>query len=345
MKAVMKTRQGEGAEYCEIERPTAADGEVLVRVKFAAICGTDVHIYQWNDWARRTIPALYGDKPRVMGHEFCGEVVEVGAGVTKVKPGDRVAGETHIACGRCFLCRTGSEYNCQNLTVYRDGVFAEYAVIPEYGAEVVPAEVPDEIAALFEPFGVAVQAASAVRLVGDSVAVVGAGPIGLFAIIMAKVMGATTIFATDISAFRLDLARRLGADHVLNPKDVDVVRRVQELTDGLGAGIVIETSGNARAAKQGFEMLRRCGSYLMIGLPSEPLILDAGADIVWKGAKVHGIYGRENFRSWEIAKQLLATKRVDLSPVITARFAFRDYKQAFDLCETGESGKVLLLPE
>jgi threonine 3-dehydrogenase len=280
-----------------------------------------------------------------MGHEFCGEVVEVGADVTKVKPGDRIAAETHIPCGKCFLCRTGKQYNCQHIRRFKNGIFAEYALIPEFSAEKVPEEIPDDVAALFEPFGVAVHGASYVRMVGDTVAVIGTGPIGLFCIVMAKVMGATTIFASDISDYRLSLAKEVGADYTFNPLRDDVVAQIKALTHGLGAGVVFETSGNVKAVKQGFELLRKCGSCVMIGLPSEPLVLDLGTDIVWKGAKIYGVHGRDTFTTWEIAKNLLVTKKINLSKLITSRFPFPDFQEAFELCESGKTGKVLLFPE
>lgn len=344
VKAIVKTESKPGAEYTSFEIPEMGPYDVLVKVKACAICGTDVHIYEWNEWAARNFVRAYGGLPRVLGHEFAGEIVKVGREVTKVKTGDRVAAETHIPCGQCFLCRTGKSFNCQNIRRFKTGVFAEYAVIPEYAAEKIPESIPYHIAALFEPFGVAVHAASCVRMVGDSVAVIGSGPIGLFCITLARVMGATTIFASDVSDYRLSLAKTAGAGYRLNPAGGDVVSQVKEITNGLGVGIVFETSGNVQAMKQGFEMLRKCGSYVMIGLPSEPLVLDASADIAWKGAVVYGIHGRDTFTTWEIAKNLLADKIVDLEPLITHQCALADFKEAFRLCQNQQTGKVILYP-
>ena len=344
VNAIVKTKAESGADYTSFEIPEMAPRDVLVKVEACAICGTDVHIYDWNEWAAQNFIRTYGKLPRVLGHEFAGEIVEVGREVTKVKKGDRIAAETHIPCGACFLCRTGKQYNCQNIRRFKTGVFAEYAVIPEFSAEKIPDGVPYHVAALFEPFGVSVHAASCVRMVGDSVAIVGSGPIGLFCVALAKVMGATTVFATDVSDYRLSLAKTAGADYVLNPNKSDVVSEIREITGGLGAGIVFETSGNVKAMKQGFEMLRKCGSYVMVGLPSEPLVLDAGADIAWKGAVVYGIHGRDTFTTWEIAKNLLAKKTVDLEPLITHRFPFNEFEEAFRLCQAREAGKVILFP-
>ncbi len=345
VNAIVKTRPEPGAENIPFDLPEMGAGDVLVKVRATAICGTDVHIYDWNEWAAQNFIRSYGGLPRVLGHEFSGEIVEVGKAVKKVTVGDRIAAETHIPCGQCFLCRTGNQYNCQHVKRFKTGVFAEYAVIPEFSAERVPENIPDDVAALFEPFGVSVHAASRVRMVGDSVAVVGSGPIGLFCVALAKAMGAAEVVATDVSEFRLSLAKTAGADLVLNPAQADVVSQVREMTDGLGVGVVFETSGNVAAMKQGFEMLRKCGDYVMIGLPSQPLVLDAGADIAWKGATVHGIHGRDTFTTWEIAKNLLSSKRVDLEPLITHRFSFGDFREAFRLCKALETGKVLLLPE
>lgn len=345
MRAIVKTKPGLGAEYIEMDVPKVGPGEVLIKVKATAICGTDIHVYQWNNWAQNNFHKAYGKLPRIMGHEFCGEVVDVGPNVTKVKVGDRIAAETHIPCGQCFQCRTGDQYNCLNVRRFKDGIYAEYALIPEFSAEKIPETIPWDVASLFEPFGVAVHGASYVRMVGDTVAVIGAGPIGLFSIVMAKVMGAGTIFASDLSDYRLSLAQKAGADVLINPAKEDVVEKVKEMTGGLGAGVVIETSGNVKGAKQGFELLRKCGSYVMIGLPSEPLVLDAGQDIAWKGAKIYGVHGRDNFTTWEIAKNLLGNNKVDLRPLITHRFKFSEYEKAFELAMAGVTGKVILFPE
>jgi threonine 3-dehydrogenase len=345
VKAIVKTKEARGAEYSIFELPEIGPKDVLVKVKACALCGTDLHIYEWNEWATKNFIQSYGPLPRVLGHEFSGEVVEIGSQVKKVKPGDRVSAETHIACGLCFLCRTGNAYNCQNLTRFKTGVFGEYAVIPEFSAEKIPEGIPYNIAAMFEPFGVAVHGVSLTRMMGDSVAVIGCGSIGLFSILLAKATGAFRIIASDVSDFRLSLAKKMGADVVLNPTKGDVVEQVKEMTEGLGAGIVIESSGNAKAMKQGFEMLRKCGFYVMIGLPSERLVLDAGADIIWKGATIYGVYGRETFKTWEIAKNLLIDKKVDIEPVITHQFSFEKFEEAFRLAISGQTGKVILTPE
>ncbi len=344
MNAVVKTKAQRGAEYMRVDVPDVGPEEVLVKVEVCAICGTDLHMFQWNRWAAENVIRSYGGLPRVMGHEFSGEVVKTGQNVTRVKVGDRIAAETHIPCGTCFLCRTERRHNCLDIRRFKDGVFADYALIPDFSAQKIPEDIPSELACLFEPFGVAVHGASLVRMVGDTVAVIGSGPIGLFSILMAKSMGASTIFATDISEYRLELAKKAGAHFLFNPQSTDVVSEIRTLTNGEGVGVVIETSGNVKAVKQGFEILRKCGSCVMIGLPSEPLILDAAPDIVWKEARVYGVHGRENFASWEIAKNLLKSGTIDLTPYITHRFPFDRFEEAFSVCESGRSGKVILYP-
>lgn len=345
MKAIVKTKEERGAEYLEVEVPEVGPGEVLVKIKACAVCGTDIHMYQWNAWAAANVKKAYSGLPRIMGHEFSGEVVRVGEGVKKVKVGDRIAAETHVPCGECYLCRTGKQFNCQNVKRFKNGVYADYALIPEFCAEKIPDNIGYDVAALFEPFSVAVHGASYVRMVGDSVAVIGVGPIGLFSIKMAKAMGATTIFASDISEYHLSLAEKAGANYLLNPKEMNVVKEVRDATDGLGAGVVFETSGNVIAIKQAFELLRKSGSMVMIGLPSDPLVLDASSDIVWKGATIYGVHGRDVFTSWEISKNLLGSGKVEIESLITHRFKFNQFKKALELAEAGKTGKVLLLPE
>lgn len=346
MRAVVKTKEERGAEFRIVPVPQAGAGEVLVKVRACAICGTDVHMYQWNKWAQENVAKSYSGLPRIMGHEFSGEVVQVGEGVTRVKPGDRVAAETHLPCGTCFLCRTGNGFNCQNIRRFKNGVYAEYALIPEFSAEVLPETISDEIGSMLEPFSVAVHGVSKVRVLGDTVAVIGAGPIGLFTVKLARAMGASKIFVSDVSDYRLELAKKAGADVALNGARDDVVKAVREGTGGLGAGVVFEISGNVRAAKQGFELLRKCGTMVMTGLPSEPLVLDAGSDIVWKAATVLGIHGRETFTSWEISKSLLSEGRVEIASLATHRFnMFTEFQKGFELAEKGLTGKVIFLSD
>ncbi|MGI6030486.1 MAG: alcohol dehydrogenase catalytic domain-containing protein [Eubacteriales bacterium] len=345
MMAVVKTRKERGADYMEVPVPEVGPEEILVKVHAAAICGTDIHIYQWNAWADANVEKAYSKLPRILGHEFSGVVEQVGSQVTQVKVGDRVACETHLPCGECYQCKTGDSYNCQHVKRFKTGVYADYALVPGSCAVKLPETMTFDQGAVMEPFSVAVHAASMVRMVGDTVAVVGCGPIGLFCIKIARAMGASIIFASDVSDYRLQLARKSGADFVFNTLQCNVVQEVKNRTEELGAGTVFDFSGNVEAIAQGFKMLRKCGNMVMTGLPSKPLVLDASDDIVWKAAKIYGVHGREIFTSWEIAKGLIGSGIVSVDDLLTHRFPFSEYEKAFELAEKGLAGKILLYPD
>ncbi len=345
MMAIVKTKKERGAEYRPIPVPEVGPDEVLVKVHAAAICGTDIHMYQWNAWAQANVEKAYSGLPRIMGHEFSGEIAAIGAAVKNVTVGERVACETHLACGECYQCKTGDTYNCQNIRRFKNGVYAEYALVPAAALVKLPDSMTYDQASVMEPFSVAVHGASLVRVVGDTVAVIGVGPIGLFTVKVARAMGASKIFVSDISEYRLNLALKAGADIALNSSEVDVVEAIKDMTDGLGCGTVFETSGNVTAVKQGFQFLRKCGTMVMTGLPSKPLVLDASDDIVWKAAKVYGVHGREIFTSWEITKGLIGSGRVSVDDMLTHRFKFGEFRQGFELAEAGLTGKVIFYPD
>ncbi len=333
MNAIVKTQKERGAEYKQVPVPKIEPDEALVKIHAAAICGTDIHVYQWNAWAAANMEKAYSGLPRIMGHEFSGELVAVGSAVTNAKVGDR------------HMCKTGDSYNCQNIRRFKNGIYAEYAVVPAAALVKLPDTMSYDVASVMEPFSVATHGAGMVRMVGDTVAVVGAGPIGLFTVKIARAMGAARIFVADISEFRLDLAKTAGADIVINSSQTDVVQEIKQMTGGLGCGTVFETSGNAAAVKQAFQFLRKCGAMIMTGLPSQPIVLDASDDIVWKAAKVFGVHGREIFTSWEISKGLLGSGRVTVDDMLTHRFKFSEFKTAFELAEAGLTGKVILHPD
>ena len=344
MKAVVKVRKERGAVLETLPVPEVGPKEVLVKVRAAAICGTDIHMYQWNAWASQNVERSYSGLPRIMGHEFSGDVVKVGSEVTRVKPGDRVVAETHIPCGDCYICNIGEGFNCQHVKRFKNGVYVEYALIPEMSAIRFPDSLSYEEASVMEPFSVAVHGVSNTSVVGDTVGVIGAGPIGLFTIKLAKAMGASEIFVSDISEYRLELAKKCGAKYVFNPTKCDIVKEVKEKTNGLGLGTVFEISGNVKATKQAFECLRKCGTMIMTGLPSEPLVLDAGSDIVWKAAKIYGIHGREVYKSWEITKGLLGSGVIEVKSLITHKLdLFTEFDKGFELAESGNAGKVVFL--
>lgn len=340
MRAVAKTKPGMGAELIWMPVPLPAPDEVLIKIRSCAICGTDVSRYYWR--GMKNDPRARDAFPRVLGHEFCGTVVAMGNRVEGVQTGERVTSETHVPCGECFLCKSGNGHNCQNLHGFKNGVFSEYAVIPAKTLIKVPDTVSDEVAATLEPFSVAVHAMEYADVLGDTVLITGAGPIGLYAIQLAKAAGAARIYASDVSTFRRELAAAAGADVVLDPTQENVAERVVNETDGLGAGIVFETSGNATAFSGALDAIRKCGTLVVVGLPSAPMMIDVSKYIVHKSLHIHGVYGRSIFRSWERALQLLATGRVPVGDVITHRLQLMDeYEKGFALAAEGKSGKVV----
>lgn len=345
MQAIVKVQRGRGVECREVPVPEVGKNEVLIKVHAGGICGSDIHMYQWNKWASDNMEKIYGPLPHILGHEFSGEIVAVGEEVTNAKIGDRVASETHLACGQCYLCKTGNSYNCQYVKRFKEGVFAEYALVPADALVMLPDNMTYDEGAALEPFSVATHAASMVSVVGDTVAVIGAGPIGLFAIQVAKAMGASKVYVSDASEYRLELAKKAGADMIINAMTEDVVDVIMKDTDGLGCGTIFEFSGNVGAIKNGFRYLRKCGNMVMAGLPSKPLELDVSSDIVLKAAKIYGVYGKEIFKSWEISKGLIASGRVKIDELLTHRFKFSEADKGFELAENGLSGKVLLYPD
>lgn len=342
MKAVIKPRPGPGLEMATRPIPEIGPNDVLIQVKAASICGTDLHIYRWDPWAQGRIRP-----PLVVGHEFCGIVVERGAAVTSPQVGDFVSAESHIVDNTCFYCRTGQGHICANtqiIGVDRDGAFAEYIAIPAQNAWVNPPDMPLEIAVLQENFGNAVHTAFATDLTAKKVLVTGCGPVGVMTIAVAKAAGARSVFATDIYPYRLELAQRMGADVVINARTEDVVGRVYELTEGEGVDVLLEMSGAPSAIEQGFTLLRPGGEAALLGLAPGPITFDINKAIVFKGAKVYGIIGRELWATWYRMRGLLRSGAVDLSPVVTHKFRLEEYDQALEMMASGQSGKVVLYP-
>ncbi|HEX9131325.1 MAG TPA: L-threonine 3-dehydrogenase, partial [Ktedonobacteraceae bacterium] len=296
MKAALKAEAAPGATIALVDIPQIGPRDVLVEVKAASICGTDLHIYEWDAWAQNRVKT-----PRIFGHEFAGEVVEVGREVKELVPGDFVAAETHITCGHCYQCRTGQAHVCRNvqiLGVDRDGAFAQYIAIPESVAWKTGKEIDHSVASIQEPFGNAVHATFAGEIADMTVAVFGCGPIGLWAVGLASISGAPTIFAIEPNHMRLDIATKMGADHVINPREVDPVQKILDVTDGLGVDVVLEMSGHPLAIRQGFKVLRNGGRISLLGIPSSMVELDLANDIIFKGATVLGISGRLIFDTW-----------------------------------------------
>lgn len=341
MKAVAKLTPGPGCALIDAPIPKVGAGEVLIKVKAAAICGTDVHIYEWDDWAKKRI-----NPPLIFGHEFCGDVVETGDGVKSLAVGRFVSVETHITCGHCFYCRQGMGHICETMKIIgvdRDGCFAEYVAVPETACWPWEIDVPVEIAAIQDPYGNAVHTALSADLVGADVLITGMGPIGLAAIPVAKLSGARRVFVTDISPYRLNLALTLGADYAVNPKLEDPVALVKGLTQGRGADVLLEMSGNPGAIKQGFAALRKAGVASILGIPSKPVEFDIANDIVFKSIEVKGINGRRIWDTWYKGQALLA-KGVDLSKLITHSMPLSEIEKGLELMMAGQCGKVILYP-
>ncbi len=310
------------------------------------MCGTDLHIYDWNDWAGARIRRF----PITFGHEVAGEVEAVGPEVQDVQPGAFVAAESHLACGYCRTCRTGRAHICENLRILGvdvDGAFAEHVVIPARNAWVVGEGIAADAASVMEPFGNAVHAAFGTEGGGDlvtgAVAVIGCGPIGLFAVGIARAAGARLVVAVEPNDYRLAMAKQMGADVVVDPASEDPVAAVREATGGHGAEVVLEMSGNPRAIDQGTRMLARGGRMSLLGLPEGPVSLDLNDQVIFKEARLLGITGREMFRTWQQTQTLLSTGLVDAGPVITHRFPLERFEEAFRVMASGRSGKVILL--
>jgi threonine 3-dehydrogenase len=309
------------------------------------LCGTDLHIYRWDDWAQSRLGT---GLPRIFGHEMAGRVVAHGPNVRgrgEIPLGTLVAAETHLVDQSCYQCRTGREHVCANLRILgvdMDGAFAQYIALPAHNAW--PSEgLSPEIAAIQEPMGNAVHAAFVEELAGQTVVVTGCGPIGLMTVAIAKLAGAAKVFATDINAERLEIARRLGADVVINGRE-DVVARLRELTGGVGVDVVLEMSGAEVAIRQGFEAVTNGGRVSLLGIPERPITLDLASDVIFKGLRVYGITGRKMFETWYRTQALLA-QGLDLTPIVTHRIPLRDYHLAFELLAGGHAGKVVLLPQ
>lgn len=343
MLAVVKTERGPGAEIRQVEVPAIGERDLLVQVEAAAICGTDIHIYDWTPYAQERV-----NPPMIFGHEFCGEVVDVGSQVTKVRLGDLVAGETHIPCGHCYQCETGNQHICENMAilgVHTDGAFAEYARLPEACAWRLSEGTSPELGAILEPLGVAVHGVLVDRVDGRSVAVFGCGPIGLLALGVAAACGASKLFAMEINPTRLGMAPLMAPEMVLiNPKEEDVVEAILEATGGRGVDVSIELSGSEVATRQAFKVLRKGGRISLVGLPSSPIELDLVEDIIYREAKVLGVTGRVMWDTWWEMTKLLDSGRLDPTPVITHRFPLHDFEKAIELAKSGQAGKILLLP-
>jgi threonine 3-dehydrogenase len=348
MRALRKTGPRPGAELVEVPTPKPGPGEVLLKIEAASICGTDLHILRWDPWASGRITNL----PMTFGHEVAGTVVALGPETHHLSPGAFVSAEGHVFCGFCPPCRSGRQHICERLRILGvdfDGGFADYVVIPERNAWKVDPRIPAEVASIHDPFGNAVHtvfvADGGAEVATAAVAVIGCGPIGLFAVGIARAVGARLIVAIEPNDYRKDLATKMGADVVVDPTEEDALEAVRTATDGHGVEVVLEMSGVASAIDQGTRMLAPGGRMSLLGLPAGPVALDLTDQVIFKEARLYGVTGRELFRTWQQMTALLATGLVDVAPVITHRFPLDRFDEAFDVMASGRSGKVILLPD
>ncbi len=342
MMAVVKAEAKPGAEIREVSVPKFGLTDVFVKVTMASVCGTDVHIYNWDPWAQHRI-----HPPMIPGHEFCGIVEAVGGEVTSVKEGDFVSAEMHVACGKCLQCRTGEAHICQNVKIIgvdANGAFAEYVVIPESNIWKLDPAIPPEYASILDPLGNAVHTVLAGDIAAKTVAITGCGPIGLFAIAVARACGATKVFAIEVNSYRRQVAQKMKADFVLDPSTDDVQSLVLDNTGGIGVDVVLEMAGHPQAIRTGFDILRRGGRISLLGIPSKPVQLDFADDIIFKGATIQGINGRRMYQTWYQMTALLKAGKLDLHPVITDRLAMTDFSRGMEMLNRGEASKILLYP-
>lgn len=346
MMALRKTKRARGAEMQEIPVPDVKPNEVLIKIQASSLCGTDVHIYEWDSWAQSRVKNV----PYTVGHETTGIVVKKGSIVSRVEEGDVVSVETHIPCMHCKQCMTGQMHICNNLEILgvdTNGAFAEYLVVPEVVLWKNDTSIRPEFLSIQEPLGNAVHAMLIEPVHGKSVAILGDGPIGLFAAGVARASGATQIFLTGMEPFRLNIGKKMGADHILNVTEIDAVKFVKEQTGGLGADVVIEMSGSPRAMQDGIAMLRRGGRYCFFGIFKDNLVPTPLNDIVFNGGRFYGINGRLMFDTWFTVSNLLSSKRLDVTPVVTHKMPLTSFEEAFELMiETPKkAGKIVLFPD
>jgi threonine 3-dehydrogenase len=335
MQAVVKTHAAPGIELRQVPVPVPGPGQVLVRVQAASVCGTDLHIFNWDPWAQGRI-----HPPLIPGHEFAGVVAGAGRGVTAVKEGDKVSAEMHVACGKCMQCRIGQAHICQHvriLGVDADGAFASYAIIPETNIWKLSSSIPHDYASLLDPLGNAVHTVLAGPIAAQTVAVTGCGAIGLFSIAVAKALAAPQALATAME-------NKPMAPQPVTATD-NVEERILAATGGTGVDVLLEMSGHPAAIRQGFAMLRTGGRASLLGIPSRPVEIDFARDIIFKGAIVQGINGRRMFETWFQMEALLATGKLNLEPAITHRLKLSEFAHAMELLQSGEAIKVVLKPE
>ena len=338
MKSLVKAKAEKGIWLQDTPEPEVGHNDLLIKIRKTAICGTDMHIYNWDEWSQKTIPV-----PMVVGHEYVGEVVGMGQEVRGFNLGDRVSGEGHITCGHCRNCRAGRRHLCRNtegVGVNRPGAFAEYLVIPAFNAFKIPDNISDELASIFDPFGNAVHTALSFDLVGEDVLITGAGPIGIMAAAVARHVGARHVVITDINPYRLALAKKMGATRAVDVSKEDLQEVMIELGMSEGFDVGLEMSGVPVALRDMLNKMNHGGKVAMLGIPPQDVAIDWN-QVIFKGLIIKGIYGREMFETWYKMASLLQSG-LDLSPIISHRFSVDDFQKGFDTMGSGQSGKVIL---
>lgn len=338
MKALSKLHPERGLWMIDAEVPEAGPNDLLIKIRKTAICGTDIHIYSWDEWSQNTIPV-----PMIVGHEYVGEVVAIGQEVRGFELGDRVSGEGHITCGHCRNCRAGRRHLCRNtfgVGVDRQGAFAEYLVIPAFNAFKIPDNISDELASIFDPFGNAVHTALSFNLTGEDVLITGAGPIGIMAAAVAKHVGARYVVVTDVNDYRLDLATKMGATRAVNVASQKIEDVMAELGMTEGFDVGMEMSGVPMAFTSMLENMNHGGKVAMLGIPSSDMAID-WTKVIFKGLEIKGIYGREMFETWYKMASLIQSG-LDLTPMLTHEFPVDEFQAGFDMMLSGQSGKVIL---
>ena len=338
MKALAKLTRDKGLTLTDLPMPEVGHNDLLIKITKTAICGTDMHIWNWDEWAQKTIPV-----PMQVGHEYIGTVAAMGQEVQGFSIGQRVSGEGHITCGYCRNCRAGRRHLCRNTVgvgVNRAGAFAEYLVIPAFNAFPIPDEISDDLAAIFDPFGNAVHTALSFNLIGEDVLITGAGPIGIMAVAIAKHVGARHVVITDVNDYRLDLARQMGATRAVNVLNQDLKTVMSELHMHEGFDVGLEMSGNPSAFRQMLEQMNHGGKIALLGIPPSNTAIDWN-QVIFKGLEIKGVYGREMFETWYKMVALIQSG-LDISALITHHFKIDDFELGFNAMNSGQSGKVIL---
>ncbi len=338
MRALVKAKAERGIWMEDIPKPQIGHNDVLIKVNKTAICGTDIHIFKWDDWASNTIPV-----PMAVGHEFSGEIVECGIEVKGFEPGDRVSAEGHVTCGVCRNCRAGRRHLCRNavgIGVNRPGAFAEYISVPAFNVFKLPDAITDDMAAILDPLGNATHTALSFDLVGEDVLITGGGPIGVMAVAIARYAGARHVVITDVNDYRLDLARKMGASVALNVTRDSIETTMQTLGMEEGFDVGMEMSGNPHAFRDLLASMHHGGKIALLGIPPDDMAIDWN-QVIFKGLVIKGIYGREMFETWYKMSSMLQSG-LDIEPIITHHFSVDEYLPAFELMESGKTGKVIL---